>query len=44
MQHVDVYIRWYNAQRIKLSLGTVSPEIYRQQCGLSSPENRPHPH
>ena len=34
MQHVDAYIRWYNERRIKLSLGAVSPEMYRQQCGL----------
>ncbi|WP_342093471.1 IS3 family transposase, partial [Escherichia coli] len=25
---------WYNERRIKLSLGAVSPEMYRQQCGL----------
>ncbi|MEF5419694.1 IS3 family transposase, partial [Escherichia coli] len=35
MQHVDAYIRWYNERRIKLSLGAVSPEMYRQQCGLA---------
>ncbi|ENP7183443.1 IS3 family transposase [Escherichia coli] len=29
MQHVDAYIRWYNERRIKLSLGAVSPEMYR---------------
>ena len=34
MQQVDTYIRWYNERRIKLSLGAVSPEMYRQQCGL----------
>ncbi|EEW2260135.1 IS3 family transposase, partial [Escherichia coli] len=34
MQQVDVYIRWYNERRIKLSLGAVSPKMYRQQCGL----------
>ncbi|WP_134737235.1 IS3 family transposase, partial [Escherichia coli] len=27
---VDAYIRWYNERRIKLSLGTVSPKMYRQ--------------
>ncbi|HFE1157330.1 TPA: IS3 family transposase, partial [Escherichia coli] len=26
---------WYNERRIKLSLGAVSPEMYRQQCGLA---------
>ncbi len=35
MQHVDTYIRWYNERRIKLSLDAVSPEMYRQQCGLA---------
>ena len=35
MQQVDAYIRWYNERRIKLSLGAVSPEMYRQQCGLA---------
>ncbi len=34
MQQVDAYIRWYNERRIKLSLGAVSPKMYRQQCGL----------
>lgn len=34
IQHVDTYIRWYNERRIKLSLGAVSPKMYRQQCGL----------
>ncbi|ENA6324778.1 IS3 family transposase, partial [Escherichia coli] len=29
-QQVDAYIRWYNERRIKLSLGTVSPKMYRQ--------------
>lgn len=33
MQYVDTYIRWYNEQRIKLSLGAISPEIYRRQLG-----------
>ncbi len=35
MQHMDAYIRWYNERRIKLSLGAVSPEMYRQQCELA---------
>ncbi|EER9344905.1 TPA: transposase [Escherichia coli] len=34
MQQVDAYISWYNERRIKLSLGAVSPKMYRQQCGL----------
>lgn len=33
MQQVDGYIRWYNDHRIKLSLGAVSPETYRQILG-----------
>ncbi|MGM3192951.1 IS3 family transposase [Dickeya dadantii subsp. dieffenbachiae] len=35
MQHVDAYIRWYNERRIKLSLGAVSPEMYRRQLGIA---------
>ncbi|HGA5941663.1 TPA: IS3 family transposase, partial [Salmonella enterica subsp. enterica serovar Saintpaul] len=35
MVHVDTYIRWYNERRIKMSLGTVSPETYRQQRGIT---------
>jgi len=34
MKQVDGYIRWYNGYRIKLSLGAVSPETYRQKLGL----------
>ncbi|VGG05942.1 Uncharacterised protein [Klebsiella pneumoniae] len=34
MKQVDDYIRWYNGHRIKLSLGAVSPETYRQRLGL----------
>lgn len=30
MQQVDAYICWYNERHIKLSLGTVSPAMYRQ--------------
>ena len=46
MKQVDDYFRWYNGHRIKLSLGAVSPETYRQRLGLIqsiSPGNRPHP-
>ncbi|EBS5765058.1 IS3 family transposase [Salmonella enterica subsp. enterica serovar Enteritidis] len=35
MQHVDTYIRWYNERRIKLSLGSLSPEMYRWQLGIA---------
>jgi putative transposase len=31
--HVDRYIRWYNEQRIKLSLGGMSPVEFRQCAG-----------
>lgn len=34
MKQVDGYIRWYNGHRIKLSLGAMSPETYRQRLGL----------
>jgi transposase InsO family protein len=32
---VDVYIRWYNEKRIKISLGSLSPVKYRQSLGLN---------
>ncbi|EOF5818441.1 transposase, partial [Salmonella enterica] len=35
MLHVDTYIRWYNERRIKMSLGAVSPETYRQQLSIT---------
>lgn len=35
IQHVDAYIRWYNERRIKMSLGAVSPEMYRRQHGIA---------
>ncbi|ECG0110424.1 IS3 family transposase, partial [Salmonella enterica] len=35
MLHVDTYIRWYNEHRIKLSLGALSPEMYRRQLGIA---------
>lgn len=35
MQHVGAYIQWYNERRIKLSLGAVSPEMYRRQLGIT---------
>ncbi|MDA3950214.1 MAG: IS3 family transposase [Spirochaeta sp.] len=33
IDQVDQYIRWYNEQRIKLSLGGMSPVEYRQSIG-----------
>lgn len=35
MLHVDTYIRWYNEHRIKLSLGALSPEMYRRQLSIA---------
>lgn len=34
MLHVDTYIRWYNEHHIKLSLGVLSPEMYRGNSAL----------
>lgn len=36
MQAVDVYIRWYNEHRIKLSLGGMSPMEHRQRLGITA--------
>lgn len=33
---LDRYIRWYNEKRIKISLGAMSPEKYRQHLGITS--------
>jgi len=33
---VDSYIRWYNAKRIKVSLGSLSPFEYRQSLGIAA--------
>lgn len=32
---VDSYIRWYNAKRIKVSLGSLSPVEYRKSLGIA---------
>lgn len=34
MRELDAYIRWYNEQRIKLSLGALSPIEYRRHMGI----------
>jgi transposase InsO family protein len=34
IQAVDAYIRWYNEKRIKISLGSLSPLVYRESLGL----------
>lgn len=36
IQAVDSYIRWYNEQRIKISLGSLSPIEYRESLGLAT--------
>ena len=36
IQAVDSYIRWYNEQRIKISLGSLSPIEYRESLGLTA--------
>lgn len=33
---VDSYIRWYNAKRIKVSLGSLSPVEYRHSLGIAA--------
>ncbi|MEO9150606.1 MAG: IS3 family transposase, partial [Burkholderiaceae bacterium] len=35
-QALDSYIRWYNEKRIKISLGSLSPNEYRQSLGISA--------
>ena len=34
MDALDEYIHWYNEERIKLSLGGMSPMRYRRSLGL----------
>ena len=36
MDALDEYIRWYNEERIKLSLGGMSPAQYRRSLGLAA--------
>jgi transposase InsO family protein len=36
IQVVDSYIRWYNAKRIKVSLGSLSPLEYRESLGIAA--------
>ena len=33
---VDSCIRWYNEKRIKISLGALSPIVYRESLGLAA--------
>ena len=36
IETVDSYIRLYNAKRIKVSLGSLSPIEYRQSLGIAA--------
>lgn len=36
IEALDSYIRWYNAKRIKMSLGYLSPIEYRESLGLTT--------
>lgn len=36
MDALDDCIRWYNVERIKMSLGGMSPVRYRQSLGLAA--------
>ena len=35
-QALDAYIRWYNEQRIKISLGARSPVEHRRALGIAA--------
>jgi putative transposase len=35
IDELDSYLRWYNEERIKMSLGGKSPKAYRQSLGLA---------
>lgn len=36
IETLDSYIRWYNAKRIKVSLGSLSPLEYRESLGMAA--------
>jgi transposase InsO family protein len=36
VDELDSYLRWYNEERIKMSLGGRSPKAYRQSIGLAA--------
>ena len=36
IDELDSYLRWYNEERIKMSLGAKSPKVYRQSIGLTA--------
>jgi len=35
IDELDRYLRWYNEERIKMSLGAMSPVAYRRSIGLA---------
>ena len=35
-QIIDLYLQWYNEQRIKKSLGYLSPMEFRRSIGLAA--------
>lgn len=35
IDQLDKYLEWYNEERIKMSLGGMSPRVYRQSLGIS---------
>jgi transposase InsO family protein len=36
IDELDAYLRWYNEERIKLSLGSMSPAAYRNSLGIAA--------
>lgn len=36
IRDVDAYMRWYNKDRIKLSLGAISPVAYRRSLDFTA--------
>ncbi len=36
INELDLYLRWYNEKRIKITLGGMSPITYRRSIGLAA--------
>jgi len=36
INELDIYLKWYNEKRIKMSLGAMSPIEYRRSIGLAA--------
>ena len=36
IDELDSYLRWYNEERVKISLEAKSPKAYRQSIGLTA--------